>query len=77
VIRYENETLARQPECEPLLTDWIHQAAFRTNTVGLPRYCPSDAADSVNSQHILSYLSQYYAPSRIVLAGYFIHLFNF
>ncbi|KAL3101936.1 hypothetical protein niasHS_003345 [Heterodera schachtii] len=69
VIRYENETLSRQPECEPLLTDWIHQAAFRSNTVGLSRYCPNKLVDVVNSGHILSFLSQYYTSPRIVLAG--------
>ena len=69
VIRYENETLARQPECEPLLTDWIHQAAFRANTLGLSRYSPTESADKVTDSHILSFLGQYYTPSRIVLAG--------
>lgn len=69
VIRYENDTLARQPECEPLLTDWIHQAAFNSNTIGLPRYCPSDGVGPILSSHVLSFLSQYYTPDRIVLAG--------
>uniref|UniRef100_A0A183C0W5 Mitochondrial-processing peptidase subunit alpha n=1 Tax=Globodera pallida TaxID=36090 RepID=A0A183C0W5_GLOPA len=69
VIRYENETLSRQPECEPLLNDWIHQAAFRSNTVGLSRYCPSELVEAVHSKHILSFLSQYYKPQSIVLAG--------
>ncbi|KAF7630936.1 hypothetical protein Mgra_00008805, partial [Meloidogyne graminicola] len=69
VIKYENDTFARQPECEHLLTDWIHQAAFRSNTIGLPRYCPSDAVGQISSSHILSFLSQYYTPKRIVLAG--------
>uniref|UniRef100_A0A183CCF1 Mitochondrial-processing peptidase subunit alpha n=1 Tax=Globodera pallida TaxID=36090 RepID=A0A183CCF1_GLOPA len=69
VIRYENETLSRQPECEPLLNDWIHQAAFRSNTVGLSRYCPNELVEAVHSKHILSFLSQYYKPQSIVLAG--------
>lgn len=24
-ITFENEMMARNPDCEPLLTDWIHQ----------------------------------------------------
>lgn len=77
VIKYENDTFARQPECEHLLTDWIHQAAFRSNTIGLPRYCPSDAVGQISSSHILSFLSQYYTPKRIVLAGKLFNLFEF
>uniref|UniRef100_A0A915MJV9 Alpha-MPP n=1 Tax=Meloidogyne javanica TaxID=6303 RepID=A0A915MJV9_MELJA len=69
VIRYENDTLARQPEPDPLLSDWIHQAAFQSNTIGLPRYCPSDGVGEITSSHVLSYLSQYYTPNRIVVTG--------
>ncbi|CAK5028472.1 unnamed protein product [Meloidogyne enterolobii] len=69
VIRYENDTLARQPEPDPLLSDWIHQAAFQSNTIGLPRYCPSDGVGEITSSHVLSYLSQYYTPDRIVVTG--------
>lgn len=31
VIEYENRFLERTPECEPLLTDWIHQVKFNKN----------------------------------------------
>jgi len=69
VITFENEALARNPECEPLLIDWIHAAAFQGNTLGLSKYCKSEAAKAIKRQHLFSYLSQYYTPDRIVVAG--------
>ncbi|KAI1727337.1 peptidase m16 inactive domain-containing protein [Ditylenchus destructor] len=69
IIECENDTLARNPECEPLLTDYIHAAAFRDNTVGLSKYCQPENIQQVSQQDVYTFMSQYYTPSRIVLAG--------
>ena len=52
-----------------LYTSFLFEAAFRSNTIGLPRYCSYDAVGQISSSHVLSFLSQYYTPERIVLAG--------
>ena len=39
-IAYELEDLNRKPEQEPLLLEQIHTAAYRGNTLGLPKICP-------------------------------------
>lgn len=69
IIRYENENMERNPECEPLLTDWIHTAAFRSNTLGLSKYCASKDVDAVSKGDIYTFMSQYFTPRRMVVAG--------
>jgi len=69
VIKFENESLERKPECEQLLTDWIHAAGFRGNTLGFSKYCQSSDVDKITQKHLYSYLSQYYSPDRLIVAG--------
>lgn len=45
------------------------QAAYRGNTVGLPRFCPADNVDKIDKKVLHSYLRNYYCPERMVLAG--------
>lgn len=68
-VRFELEDLNMRPDPEPLLTEMIHAAAFRGNTVGLPRYCPVENIDQIDQNVLHSYLQNYYSPSRMVLAG--------
>ncbi|XP_078498039.1 mitochondrial-processing peptidase subunit alpha isoform X2 [Lissotriton helveticus] len=68
-VRFELEDLNMRPDPEPLLTEMIHAAAFRGNTVGLPRYCPEENIGQIDQNVLHSYLQNYYTPSRMVLAG--------
>ena len=52
-----------------LLSIFRFQAAYRGNTVGLPRFCPTDTVDTIDKKVLHSYLSNYYCPERMVLAG--------
>lgn len=45
------------------------QAAYRGNTVGLPRFCPVENVDKIDKAVLHSYLQNYYCPERMVLAG--------
>uniref|UniRef100_A0A7E4VEN8 Mitochondrial-processing peptidase subunit alpha n=1 Tax=Panagrellus redivivus TaxID=6233 RepID=A0A7E4VEN8_PANRE len=69
IIQFENQNLARNPECEPLLIDWIHTAAFQGNTLGFSRYCNPANIPKITAQHLYSFVSQYHDPSRIVVAA--------
>lgn len=55
----------------PKLNWGVHcfQAAFRGNTVGLPRFCPVENVDKIDKGVLHSYLRNYYCPERMVLAG--------
>uniref|UniRef100_H3BEI3 Mitochondrial-processing peptidase subunit alpha n=1 Tax=Latimeria chalumnae TaxID=7897 RepID=H3BEI3_LATCH len=68
-VRFELEDLNMRPDPEPLLTEMIHAAAYRENTVGLPRFCPVENVDKIDQKVLHSYLQNYYTPNRIVLAG--------
>ncbi|KAM3728975.1 Mitochondrial-processing peptidase subunit alpha [Dirofilaria immitis] len=69
IIDFENKDMNSKPECEPLLTDWIHAAAYNGNTMGFTKYCPEESIANINQEHIYTFMKQYYKPSRIVVAG--------
>ncbi|VDM48713.1 unnamed protein product [Toxocara canis] len=69
IVRFENEDMSSKPECEALLTDWIHEAAFNGNTLGFSKYCPSQNVDKIQREHLFTYMKQYHSPDRMVVAG--------
>ncbi|TRY87319.1 hypothetical protein DNTS_034014 [Danionella cerebrum] len=68
-VRFELEDLNMRPDPEPLLTEMIHAAAYRGNTVGLARFCPAENVEKVDRKLLHRYLQSYYCPERMVLAG--------
>ncbi|XP_039619798.1 mitochondrial-processing peptidase subunit alpha [Polypterus senegalus] len=68
-VRFELEDLNMRPDPEPLLTEMIHAAAYRGNTVGLPRFTPVENVEKINKAMLHRYLQSYYIPERMVLAG--------
>ncbi|XP_019612332.2 mitochondrial-processing peptidase subunit alpha [Rhinolophus sinicus] len=68
-IQFELEDLNMRPDPEPLLTEMIHEAAYRENTVGLHRFCPTENIVKIDREMLHSYLRNYYTPERMVLAG--------
>ena len=51
------------------MVEAIHAAAFRGNTIGLPKICPEDNVDVINKQTLMTYLRNYHSPRRMVAAG--------
>ncbi|XP_055638072.1 mitochondrial-processing peptidase subunit alpha [Toxorhynchites rutilus septentrionalis] len=68
-IKFELETLQMRPEQEPIVMDMIHAAAFRDNTLGLPKLCPAENTDKIDRNMLLTYLKNHHTPDRMVLAG--------
>lgn len=68
-VLFELESLNMRPEQEPILMDMIHAAAYRENTLGLPKLCPADNSEKIDRSVLLQYLSQHHTPSRMVVAG--------
>jgi len=68
-IAFELESLDYRPDFEPQLTDLIHSAAFKDNTLGLPKLCPEENIDLLNPDILQHYLHRYYRPDRITIAG--------
>lgn len=68
-VNFELETLGMRPEQEPILMDMIHAAAFRDNTLGLPKLCPLENLDHINRNVLMNYLKYHHSPKRMVIAG--------
>lgn len=69
VVQFELESLNMRPEQDPLLMDMIHAAAYRDNTLGLPKLCPPANIPLIDRDVLLSYLRLHHTPSRMVVAG--------
>ncbi|XP_033248226.1 mitochondrial-processing peptidase subunit alpha-like [Drosophila miranda] len=68
-VNFELETLGMRPEQEPILMDMIHAAAYRDNTLGLPKLCPPETLESIDRAVLMNYLKHHHSPSRMVFAG--------
>lgn len=68
-IKYELENFKTKPEQDAVLMDMIHEAAYRDNTLGLPKICPEKNLYVIDKPILTTYLSNHYDPSRIVVAG--------
>ncbi|XP_043476997.1 mitochondrial-processing peptidase subunit alpha [Leptopilina heterotoma] len=68
-IEFEIESLLTRPEQEPLLLDMIHAAAYRDNTLGLPKICPEGNVNKIDRKILFTYLKSHYTPDRMVIAG--------
>ncbi|XP_015429321.1 PREDICTED: mitochondrial-processing peptidase subunit alpha isoform X2 [Dufourea novaeangliae] len=69
MIRFELESLLTRPEQEPILMDMIHAAAYRNNTLGLPKICPEENIDHIDRKVLFEYLKHHFTPNRMVVAG--------
>ena len=58
-----------RPDQEPLLLEAIHAAAYKSNTLGLPKMSPEENIDSISRKTLMTYLKSYHSPDRMVLAG--------
>ena len=68
-MRFELEIVKNGPNSDIWVTDLIHRAAYRDNTLGLPSLCPEENITSVTRDEVMGYLSGHYTPNRMVLAG--------
>lgn len=68
-VQFELESLGMRPEQEPILMDMIHAAAYRENTLGLPKICPAKNLNDIDRNVLLKYLKNHHSPERMVVAG--------
>ncbi|XP_042224670.1 mitochondrial-processing peptidase subunit alpha-like [Homarus americanus] len=68
-VTFDLEDLQLRPEKDTLLMEMIHAAAFRDNTLGLPKICPPENVMKIDRPTLFSYLKHHHTPSRLVLAG--------
>jgi len=68
-ISHDRAMLEMSPDPEQLLLEIIHAAAYRDNTLGLPRVCPEENIMEIDRETIFNYLKAHHTPDRMVLAG--------
>ncbi|KPI93250.1 PREDICTED: mitochondrial-processing peptidase subunit alpha [Papilio xuthus] len=68
-VAFELETLSMRPEQETILMDMIHAAAYKGNTLGLPKICPVENVHKIDRGTIINYLKNHYTPDRMVVAA--------
>lgn len=68
-VQFELESLNMRPEQEPILMDMIHAAAYKDNTLGLPKLCPLVNTSKIDRNVLLSFLKLHHTPSRMVVSG--------
>lgn len=68
-VQFELESLNLRPEQDTVLMERIHGAAYRGNTLGLPKLCPPENIDKIDRDVLMSFLRLHHTPSRMVVAG--------
>lgn len=68
-LKFELENLNTKPEQEQILMDMIHTAAYRNNTLGLPKICPENNINLIDRKILFTFLKHHYTPDRIVVGG--------
>jgi len=68
-IQFELQDLEMRPDQETRLVEMLHAAAFRDNTLGLPKLCTSENVSVIDRQTLFTFLRSQYHPSRMALAG--------
>ncbi|CAG0916032.1 unnamed protein product [Notodromas monacha] len=68
-IQFEWEDLELRPDQEVALMEMIHAAAYKDNTLGLPKLCPLENLKKIDRALLYSFLSSHHTPERMVIAG--------
>ncbi|XP_018645170.1 mitochondrial processing peptidase non-peptidase alpha subunit (M16 family) [Schistosoma mansoni] len=68
-ISFELEALERSPPVEPIMNELLHVAAYKNNTLGLPKYCPKQNLNKINREDIIKFVAAQFKPENMVVAG--------
>lgn len=68
-VAFDLENIESSPQPDILMTELIHAAAYRDNTLGLPKICPKENIDRIDTKSMYSFMKNFHDPSRMVLCG--------
>ena len=68
-IIFELEDMSYDPERKVQLTEMVHAAAYGNTALGLPKICPRENIDKIDSSLMFNYLKHNHSPDKMVLAG--------
>ena len=64
---YEIRELKAKPEV--ILPEILHHVAYNGKGLGNPLLCPEDRIDSIDASLMRDFMTQWYRPERMVIAG--------
>ncbi|SPO45000.1 probable mitochondrial processing peptidase alpha chain precursor [Moesziomyces antarcticus] len=64
---YEIQEIWSKPEM--ILPELLHTAAYQGNTLGNPLLCPIESLEQMTADNLRNFMSTWYRPERIVVAG--------
>lgn len=64
---YEIQEIWSKPEL--ILPELLHTTAYRGNTLGNPLLCPIESLEKMTADNLRTFMSAWYKPERIVVAG--------
>lgn len=68
-IKSELRDVDMRPDQETLLMEMIHKAAYRNNTLGLPKLCPAENIALIDRKTLFTFLKQRYAAKHMVVSA--------
>ncbi|GMR33173.1 hypothetical protein PMAYCL1PPCAC_03368, partial [Pristionchus mayeri] len=68
-IAHENAEMRLRIENDPLMADFLHQAAFKSNTVGFSKFTKDEEAEKTTRDDLLKYLRSLHTPARMTVSG--------
>ncbi|XP_062606043.1 mitochondrial-processing peptidase subunit alpha-like [Saccostrea cucullata] len=68
-VAFDLENIESSPQPDVLMTELIHAAAYRDNTLGLPKICPKENIDKIDKETLYTFMNNFHDPSRMVLCG--------
>ena len=64
---YEIQEIWSKPEM--ILPELLHTTAYQNNTLGNPLLCPIESLEQMTADNLRNFMSTWYRPERIVVAG--------
>jgi processing peptidase subunit alpha len=64
---YEIREIWAKPDM--ILPEILHTVAYQNNTLGMPLLCPEERLDLITPDTLRTYMSEWYRPERMVVAG--------
>ncbi|CDS01197.1 hypothetical protein [Sporisorium scitamineum] len=64
---YEIQEIWSKPEM--ILPELLHTTAYQANTLGNPLLCPIESLEQMTADNLRNFMSTWYRPERIVVAG--------
>ncbi|XP_052790928.1 mitochondrial-processing peptidase subunit alpha-like isoform X2 [Mya arenaria] len=68
-IQFEIESLRMTLQPDVLLNEMVFAAAYRNNSLGLPKICPVENLGLITPQTLYTFMNGFYDPKRMVIAA--------